>query len=147
MLLHGEQVGKHLGWMIFVRKAVVDGYASEFRQFLHGLLAESAILDRIVDAAKYPGRILHRFLVADLRAAWTEVGHMGALVVGGDLEADTGARRSLLEDQRDAFPLSRCCSVPVYLADLRSAESLRRKFDFRRSEIAERQEAPVLKVE
>ena len=39
--------------------------------------------------------------MADLRARRIEIGHVGALVVAGDLEGAAGAGRGLLEDQAD----------------------------------------------
>ena len=71
------------------------------------LLAVAAVLDRVVDAAEHAGGVLHRLLVADLDPARPEVGHVGTLVVGGDLERGARPGRGLLEDDAMFLPFSR----------------------------------------
>ena len=73
----------------------------EEQKLVGDVLAEAAVLDRVVHAAEHTGRVLHGLLVAHVRAGRTDEGDVCALVVGGDLERAAGARRVLLEDQRD----------------------------------------------
>ena len=101
VLAHGHDVGDHLGRMVFVGQAVVDRDAGIFRQRFNALLRGPAILDGVVHAPQHASRVLERFLVADLRAGWIEIGDIGALIVAGHLERAAGAGRSLLEDQAD----------------------------------------------
>jgi len=69
---------------------------------------------------------------------------MGALVIGGDLESDPCAGGSLLEDQRDAFPLEPLLLRAGVFGGLEVSRELEKKFNFRRCEVAKRQETPVL---
>ena len=72
---------------------------------------------------------------------------MRALVIGGNLEADPGSRRSLLENQRDAFALEPLLFGAGIFGGLELGRKREKKFDFRRGEIAKRQEAAVFQVE
>ena len=65
---------------------------------------------------EHAGGVGHRLLVPHLRSRRVEVGDVGALVVGGDLERRAGAGRGLLEDQRDLLACQPRISVPAYLA-------------------------------
>ena len=86
-LAHGHQVGTHLCRMEFVSQAVENGHAGIFSQFLYNLLAVTAIFDRIVHAAQHTGSILDGFLFSQVRTGRVKIGHIGALVIGGNLES------------------------------------------------------------
>ena len=105
VLAHGHHVGQHLGRVILVGEPVVDRHARVLGQLLDDLLAGAAILDRVEHAAEHARGVLGRFLVAHLRARRVEIGHLGALVVAGDLEGAARAGRGLLEDQADLLAL------------------------------------------
>ena len=77
------------------------------------LLAEAAVLDRVVHAAEHARRVLDGLLVAHVRAARADEGDVRALVVGGDLERAARPGRVLLEDQRDLL-----ADEPLLLAAL-----------------------------
>ncbi len=64
-------------------------------------------------------------LVPHVRAARPDEGHVGALVVGRDLERAPGARRVLLEDQRDLPSDEPLLLAPLLLGGLQ----LRRQVD------------------
>jgi hypothetical protein len=102
-LAHRHEVREHLGRMRLVGEAVIDRHASMDRKLLRGFLGEAAIFDRIIEAPKYPGRILHGFLVADMAAGRADISYMRALVVGGNLEAGAGTGRILLENKGYSF--------------------------------------------
>jgi hypothetical protein len=61
----------------------------------------AAELNAVVHPAQHASGVGDGLLVAHLRPAWIEVGHVGALVVGRHLERRARAGRSLLEDQGD----------------------------------------------
>ena len=100
-LVHGQEVGEHLGRVPLVGEAVVDGHAGVLGELLDVVLGVAAELDGVVHAPEHPGGVGDRLLVAELRAGRVEVGDVGALVVGGDLEGGPRPGRGLLEDQRD----------------------------------------------
>ena len=68
VLDHGEHVAQDLGRVELVRQAVVHGHAGVLTQLLDDVLAETAVLDGVVDLTEHAGGVLHRLLVADLRA-------------------------------------------------------------------------------
>ena len=104
-LVHGEEVGEHLGGVPLVGEPVVDGHPGEAGQLLHVVLGVAAELDGVVHAPEHPGGVGDRLLVTELGAGRIEVGDVGALVVGGDLEGGSGPGRGLLEDQGDLLAL------------------------------------------
>ncbi|SKF62213.1 Uncharacterised protein [Mycobacteroides abscessus subsp. abscessus] len=55
-------------------------------ELLDGVLAEAAVLDGVEHAPEQQGGVDDRLLAADVRAGRVEVGGVGALVGGGDLE-------------------------------------------------------------
>ena len=65
-LMHGEEVGQHLGGMPLVCETVVDGYASVRGQVLHVAVGRAPKLDRVVHATEHPGRVGDRLLVSEL---------------------------------------------------------------------------------
>jgi hypothetical protein len=89
-------------------------------------MGEASVLDATEDPPQDPGRVLHRFLVPDLRSRRPQVRDVGALVVCGDLESDPRPPGGLLEDEGDVLAAETLLLVPPYLAALRYA-SLRRK--------------------
>ena len=100
-LVHGQEVGQHLGGVPLVGEAVVDGDAGVAGQLLDILLGVAAELDGVVHAAEHPGRVGDRLLVTQLRAGRVQVGDVRPLVVRRDLERGPRPRRGLLEDERD----------------------------------------------
>ena len=79
-------------------------------------LPVAAELDSVVHPAQHGGGVGDRLLVPELGPGRVEVGDVGALVVGGDLERRPGPGRGLLEDERDLLARSRLTSVPAYSA-------------------------------
>ena len=51
MFLHGQEIGKDLRRVEFVRQPVIDGHASVLRQRLDDRVTKSAIFDRVIDPA------------------------------------------------------------------------------------------------
>src|SRR5690606_27779673 len=110
VFLHGHEISEDLRRMELVRQPVIDGDARPLRKNLDLLLRKAAILYGVIQPAQHARSVFHRLLLADLRSGWAEIGDMRALVMGRDLETGTGARRVLLEDQRDVAALQ-----PLYL--------------------------------
>ncbi len=81
-----------------IRQPVEHGPAGKFRQHFGVVLAETALLDSIVDTAQNPRGVFHRFLVANLAARWPQIGDVRTLIVGCDLKTASGAGSVLLED-------------------------------------------------
>ena len=75
-----------------------------------------AVLDGVEHPAEDACGVGDRFLVAHLGAGRVEVGDVGALVEGGDLEGAARAGRALLEDQAISLPARRWTSLPAYFA-------------------------------
>ena len=146
-LAHGQEVGEHLGGVPLVGQPVVDRHAGVGGEVLDVGLAVAAELDRVVHAAQDRGGVGDRFLVPQLGAGRVEVGHVRALVVGGDLERGPGPGRGLLEDQRDLLarqPLGLGAGV---LGGLQRLARLQQVAQLARGEVDLLEEAAVVQVE
>ena len=141
---HGEEVGKDLGGVELVGEAVPDGDAGILRELLHGRLREAAVLDAVEHPSQHAGGVLHGLLDADLGAAGAQVGHVRALVMGGDLEGAAGARGGFLEDEGDVLAGHRGTFGALALGALEVAGEVQQVLDFRRGEIEQLEEAAVL---
>ena len=86
-----------------VGQPVPDRHAGVVGQLLDGGLGEAAELDAVEHPAQHPGGVGDRLLLADVRAVRAQIGDVGALVVGRDLERAPGAGGRFLEDQRDVL--------------------------------------------
>ena len=116
-------------------------------ELLGELLAKAAILDRVVHPTEHASGILHRFLVADMAAAGAKVGDMGALVIGGHLEAGAGACRILLEDQGDVSAQQpRLLGAGVFCG-LEFGGQPEEEADFGRRIVVEREQAAAAKID
>ena len=132
--------------MKLVGQAVPDRYARELGEHLTGRLGKTAVLDAVIKTPEHPGGVLHRFLVTNLRSRWPQVGGVGALIVGGDLEGATGPGRRLLEDQGDVFaPQPRLFRTRL-LGCLELPRQVEKTPDLLAAEILERKKAPVLQI-
>ena len=147
VLYHGQYVGEHLGGVPVVSQPVVDRDAGVLRQGLDHLLAGAAEFDRIEHAPKHSGCVLHRLLVADLRAAWIEIGDMRALVMGGDLERAAGTRRRLFEDQADVLVLQRLLLGAGVLRTLEIARQVEQIEHLALGEVRNLEVAATLEIE
>ena len=66
-------------------------------------LSRAAVLDAVVEASQHGGSVGDGLLVAHLGTAGVQVGDVGALVVGADLEGAAGAGGGLFEDEGDVL--------------------------------------------
>ena len=140
VLAEGEEVGEDLRRVPLIGETVVDGDAGVLGELLGHVLAEAAVLDRVVHAAEHPGSVLHRLLVAHVRAARPDEGDVGALVVGGDLERAARPGRVLLEDQRDLLADELLLLAPFLLGRLQLAGEVDQVGDLLGAEVGQLQE-------
>src|SRR6266851_1607148 len=98
--------------MGFIRQPVPYWHSSIAGKFFHLCLFVSAILDPVIHTAEDASGILHGLFVANMRAAWADVGDVSTLVECGDLKSAARSRRVLLEDERNllAFQVLHFCS-------------------------------------
>ena len=146
MLSDRQQVREHLGRVVLVREPVVDRDAGVLRQRLHVALAEAAELDGVIHAAEHASGVLDRLLLADMAPRRAEVGHVGALVVGGDLEPDAGSGAVLLEDQGDVAAGQARDLATLELLQLQGGGQPEERLDLRRRVVAEGEEGPAEQV-
>jgi hypothetical protein len=142
-----EEVGQDLRRVPLVGQPVVDRHAGPPRELLGGVLAEAAVLDRVVHAAEHARRVLHRLLVADVRARGADERDVGALVVGGDLERAARAGRVLLEDQRDLLAGEALLLASLALRRLELGRQVEQVRDLRRRVLGEARQVPAVQVD
>ena len=135
VLHHGQDVADHLGGVELVGQAVPHRHAGVLAQDFHQLLAEAAVLDPIVHAPQHPGGVFHRFLVTDLRAGWSQVGDLGALVVSRHFEGAASAGGGLFEDQGDVLALQPGLLVAAVLGCLQVSGKLEQELELFGGEI------------
>ncbi len=146
MLDHRHDVGDGLSRVVLIGEAIPHRDAGVLGQLSDYALAEAAVLDAVVHAAEDPGRVLHRFLVADLRPAGSQVGDVRALVVGGDLEGAARAGRGLLEDERDVLALEALFFLTLLLGRLQLLREFEKVENLFARIVLEGEEAPIPQV-
>ena len=146
-LRHGHHVGEDLGGVELVGEPVPHRHSGVLGQDLDLLLAEPSVLDAVVGAPQHPSGVLHRLLVADLRAAGVEVGDVGTLVIGGHLERGPGPGRGLLEDERDVLVGQVWTLIAAVLGRLQVRGQSQQELELGRGEVEFLQEAAVAEVE
>ena len=144
--MHGEEVGQHLRGVPLVGEAVVDGDPGEAGQLLHILLSGSPELDGVVHPPEHPCCVGDRLLVPELGARRIEVGHVRALVEGGDLEGRPRTGGGLLEDEGDLLALEPLGFVARILRGLQCLGQRQEVAQLLRLEIDLLHEAPVAQV-
>ncbi|MNO80738.1 hypothetical protein D3C76_719530 [compost metagenome] len=147
MLTHGQHVGDHLGWVVFIGQAVEHWYAGELGQFFDDFLLEATVFDGIVHAPQYPGGVLHAFLVADLRGVRVDVGDIGALVIGGHFEGAAGAGRGFFEDQGDVVAFEVLLLGAGVLGAFQVARQVEQVPQFARGVVFQAQQITVVNIE
>ena len=126
---------------------VVDRHAGVRGQLLDVGLRVAAELDRVVHPAEHPRRVGDRLLVAELRSGRVEVGDVSTLVERGHLERRPGARRRLLEDQRDLLAVEPLDLAPGVLGDLQRLRQLQEEAQLAGLEVDLLDEAAIAQVE
>ena len=144
---HRENVGQDLGGVELIGEPVPHRHPGELRQDLDVRLRGSPVLDPVKGAAEHPGGVLHGLLVADLGPARLQVGHVCALVLGGDLERGASPRRRLLEDQRYVLARQVRLLVAGILRGLEVGGQLEEEPQLLGSEVELLEEAAVAEVE
>ena len=133
--------------MPLVGEPVVDRDAGPLRELLGRLLREAAVLDRVVHAAEHARGVLHRLLVAHVRAAGADERDVGALVVGGDLERAARPRRVLLEDQRDLLADELLLLAPFALGRLQLGRQVDQVGDLLGRVVGQLHQVPAAQVD
>ena len=146
-LVHGEEVGQHLGRMPLVGEPVEDGHAGEGREGLDVRLRLAAVLDAVEEAAQHAGRVGDRFLVPHLGPRRVEIRDVRALVEGGHLEGAARARGGLLEDEGDVLAAQAGHLRARDLGLLEVGRELQQEAQLRRREVDLLEEAAVAKVD
>ena len=146
-LVHGQEVGQHLGRMPLVGQPVVDRHPGMFGEGLDVGLQVAPVLDRVVHPAQHPRGVGDRLLVPQLRPGRVEVGHVRALVERGHLERRPGPGRGLLEDQRDLLALQPLALGAGVLGDLERLRQPQQVPQLGRGEVDLLEEAAVFQVE
>ncbi len=145
-LVHGEEVGEHLGRVPFVGQAVVHRNPGVGGEVLDVGLAVATKLDRVVHAPEHARRVGHRLLVTELRARRIEVGHVSALIEGRHLERRPRARRRLLEDQGDVLARQTLALGARVLGDLERLGQLQQEPQLLRREVDLLEKAAIAQV-
>ena len=133
--------------MPLVRQPVVDGNTGVGGELLDVGLGVAPELDGVVHPAQDAGGVGDRLLVSELRTRRVEVGDVGPLVEGGDLETGSRARRRLLEDQGDLLALQALRLDAGVLRRLQRLGETQQVQQFVRPEVDLLEEAPVSQVE
>jgi hypothetical protein len=147
VLAHREDVGQDLGGVELVGQAVPHRDAGVPGEGLDGLLPIAPVLDAVEGPPEHAGGVLHGLLVADLGPAGLQVGDVGPLVVGGDLERRARARGGLLEDEGDVLAGQVRPLVAAVLGRLQLGRQPQEEPQLVGGEVEFLEEAPVAKVE
>ena len=128
--------------MILVGQAVPDRNACIFRQILHDLLTESAVLDPVKHPAQHPCSVLDALLLADLGTCRSKISRAHSHVVSRHLECTAGPCAVLLEDQRNILSLIMVHRHAVFLLLLHVRRQVDQISDLLRCEILQCQKIP-----
>ena len=74
---HGHQIGENLRWVELVGQAVPHRHPA-YSPSSSTMAAVAAIFDAVIHAAQHAGGVFHRLFMANLRAAWAEIGDLRA---------------------------------------------------------------------
>ena len=105
VLLHGHEVGEHLGGVLAVGEPVPHGYSGVLSELLDVLLLEAAELDAVEHGAQDLGGVEDGLLLAELDVSLAQVLGVGAQVDAGGGEGGAGAGGGLLEEKCDVLAL------------------------------------------
>ena len=147
VLQHGHQVGEDLRGVELVGQAVPHRHARVLAQLLNDGLAVAAILNAVVHAAQHAGGVFHRLFMADLRAAWAEVGDLRTLVERAHFEGAAGAGGGFFKDQSDVFPDQGLLFTSGFFGGLQLDGEVDQVLDLRRGVVQQYQESAVFQID
>jgi hypothetical protein len=147
VLQHGHQVGEDLRWVELVGQAVPHRHARVLAQLFDDGLAVAAVFDAVIHAAQHAGGVFHRLFMADLRAAWAEIGHLRALVERAHFEGAAGAGGGFFKDQGDVFPDQGLLFASGFFGGLQLDGEVDQVLDLRRGVVQQFQEVAVFQVD
>ena len=137
MLDHGEQIGHDLAGVRHVGEAVDDRHRGVGRHFLDLGVIVGAQHDAIDHPAEHPRGIGDGLAPAQLARTRIEDQHAPAQLPHGDVEADAGAGRVLLEHQRQHAALERGIGIGRALGQAHTRRlAINRIIDHRRDIVA-----------
>ena len=147
LLLHGEDVGQHLGGVEGVGQAVPHGHAGVAGQVLHHGLLEAAVLNAVVHAAQHLGGVGQGLLLAHLGGGGVQEGHAHAQVAGAHLEGAAGAGGGLFKQQHHLLAGEPLVLHAVVLHPLELGGQVQHIVDLGGGEVQQGQEAPAANVD
>ena len=100
MLSDGQQIRQHLRRMKLIRQTVPHRHTGIFRQFLHDLLPETAVLDPLKHASQHPRGIRYTLLLADLRSRRVQISRTQPQIMCRHFKRAACSGACLLKDQR-----------------------------------------------
>ncbi len=104
VLPHGQQVRQSLAGMLGIGHRVDDRHTGGVGQLLDVSVREETRSDRVHRPPEHAGNVGDGLPLADPHIGRGKVDGMPAQLAHGDLEADSGAQRRLVEQQRQAAP-------------------------------------------
>ena len=110
VIAHCEYVGQHLGRVPLIGETVPHWHAGIFGEDLDIGVGRSSVLDPVIHPSEHPCGVPDRLLVPDLGSARSEIGDVGTLVEGADLEGAHRTGRGFLEDEGD---IATCQALPL----------------------------------
>ena len=147
VLQHGHQIGENLGRVELVGQAVPYRHARVLAQLFDDGLPVAAVFDAVVHAAQHAGGVFHRLFMANLRAAWAEIGDLRALVERAHFEGAAGAGGGFFKDQGDVFPDQGLLLAPGFFGGLELDGEVDQVLDLRRGVVQQFEEVAVFQVD
>lgn len=132
--------------MELVGQAIENRDTCVFSQLFHHRLVEPAVLDAVIHTPQDAGRVLHGLLVANVRSAGPQVGHVSTLVVSRHLEGTTGTSRRLLENEGNVLPLEERLLRPAVLGFFEICSQADKELDFLSTMMRQRQQMTILQI-
>ncbi len=109
--------------------------------------AVAAIFDAVIHAAQHAGGVFHRLFMANLRAAWAEIGDLRALGRTRPLRRRSGCGWRFFQRSGRCFSRPRVCfSRPAFFGGLELDGEVNQVLDLRRGVVQQFQEVAVFKV-
>ena len=140
MLTDGEEIRQDLGRMEFVGQAVPHRNAGVMGQFLHDLLAESAVLDAVKHTAENTGGIRGAFLLTHLGTGGSQVHRMHTQISRRYFKSAAGTGAVFLKQKSNALALAEAMRDAGLFLRLKIGGKIQKTRNLRRGKIQQLQE-------